>query len=140
MWESKPPPRALLPFVLSARDTVAGTSPGISWSSSRVIGHPRLTDSPPCLISVPIAKAAEPPAQHHSQQGLWGAGLVAGLAPTPNQEPGHPSCLCSLIPSLLLCPPRTAAAGCPELHRALSSLHFLTVLVCSWWWVTGSVS
>lgn len=82
------------------------------------IRDPRLIDGPPRLISASAAKTAEPPAQYHSHQGLWGAGLVAGLAPTPNQELWHPPCLCSLIPSLLLCPPAQqlpAALSCTGL-------------------------
>lgn len=74
--------------------------------NSRVIRHPRFIDGPPCLISASTAKAAEPLAQHHSHQGLWGSrfggwfgshtkpGALAPPLPVfPNPQPAAPSSL-----------------------------------------------
>lgn len=112
-----PVPRALFPSVLSARDTVAGTYPrdqlvsipelGTSLGrNSRVMGHPRLTDSPPlphlchrsqsCRVSG--TASLTPGALGSRLGGQFGShtkpGALALPSPVlPNPQPAAPSSL-----------------------------------------------
>lgn len=122
-----PVPRALFPSVLSARDTVAGTYPrdqlvsipelGTSLGrNSRVMGHPRLTDSPPlphlchrsqsCRVSG--TASLTPGALGSRLGGQFGShtkpGALALPSPVlPNPQPAAPSLPAQQLPAAWSC-------------------------------------